>query len=238
MLLAGSDAAAGAPEVDVEAGAEAVASGFAEFDEGEGAGAEGGFVEAFGHQEDFVGGGVEFLGEGFDFGEVVFGLDDEFELVVVVLSELAEGGEVDAGVFVADGPLGVPLPGGGVGEFGGDGHEVADDGGGDGAGGFDGDVEAAGVEGVGEFRELGLDEGFAAGEDDVAEGGVGGGPIEEAVEGPVFTFGIPGGVGGIAPVAAEITAGGADEEGGDAGEEALALDGGEDFADFHGVSGG
>lgn len=62
VLAAGSDAAAGAPEVDVEAGAVAVASGFAEFDEGEGSGAEGGFVEAFGHQEDFVGGGVEFLG--------------------------------------------------------------------------------------------------------------------------------------------------------------------------------
>ena len=73
---------------------------------------------------------------------------------------------------------------------------------------------------------------FAAGEDDVF-GGVWEDLIEDLASGEIGAFGVPGGVGGVAPGAAEVAAGGADEDGGDAGKLSFALDGVEDLGDPH-----
>jgi hypothetical protein len=62
---------------------------------------------------------------------------------------------------------------------------------------------------------------------------VGGDRLEEGGDGAGFAFGVPGGVGRVAPSAAEVAAAGADEEGGDAGQFALALQGMEDLGNQH-----
>jgi hypothetical protein len=73
---------------------------------------------------------------------------------------------------------------------------------------------------------------FAAGEDGV--GAVKGEDfLGDVVEGEIRALGVPGGVGGIAPGAAEVAAGGAEEDGGYAGEFTFALDGVEYFSDAH-----
>jgi hypothetical protein len=48
-----------------------------------------------------------------------------------------------------------------------------------------------------------------------------------------MAFGVPTGVGGVAPDAAEVAAAGADEDRGDAGKFSFALDGMKEFGDFH-----
>lgn len=152
-----------------------------------------------------------------------------------------------AGVVVAGGPFaGELFGGGGTGELGADRHQVAGDGEVERAGGFDGDVVVGGAEFFAEGDEFGEEHGFAAGDDDVADGGRGVGVglvgrrpgvpglvppygesldfLEDFFDGAVLAFGPPGGVGGVAEPAAEVAAAGADEDAGRAGEEAFALE--------------
>ena len=226
----------------MEAGGEAVVFLFAEFGEGEGTLGEGGGVGAFGHEEDVLFGDGDLGGEGFDFGEVGGGGEDEFPLVVfdgavAVSGEGFQDWEVDAVFFVGLGEAaGLAIVRGGVGEFGGDGGEVdavfwevVEP---EGAGGFEGDVEVVGFQGGDEVGEFFEEHGFAAGEDDVGAV-IGEGFLEDGVDGHVGAIGGPGGVGGVAPGAAEVAAGGADEDGGGAGKFSFALEGVEDFADAH-----
>jgi len=121
----------------------------------------------------------------------------------------------------------------GVGELGAEGGEIAGDAiWRDGAGGFDGDVFAGCAEAAG---QLGSSRAI-----------IGSPPVRTtcdagwrrvsarmAIEGKGFAFGLPGRVFGVAPGAAEVAAGSADEDGGDAGELAFALEGVEDFGDAH-----
>lgn len=125
---------------------------------------EGGFCAAFWHEEDFGFGEVVGLLKVLDFCEVCLGLDDEFEPGVGFVGEVAEGVGVDSEFFVvaAVGEFSgdVPLVYGGV-------HEVGRD-----LGAVGLDLESVvGVLGAEDLDELSpgglLEEGFAAGEDDV-----------------------------------------------------------------------
>lgn len=160
--------------------------------------------------------------------------DDEFELVVGGEGEeFFEDFGLEAVLLVGLGEAAVfALPRGGVGELGGDAHQVAEDVGCDGAGGFDGDVVAEGLDAAGELGELFHDHGFAAGEDDVARG-LGGDVGEDLVDREIVAFGVPGGVGRVTPGAAKIAAAGTDEDGGNADELSFALDGVKEFGGKH-----
>ena len=59
------------------------------------------------------------------------------------------------------------------------------------------------------------------------------GLFQNFLDGHFRTFRFPRGVGSVAPVTAEIAAGGADKDGGNSSEKALSLDGVEDFRNSH-----
>ena len=247
-----------APEVDVEAGGEAVAFLFAEVGDPAGAVGEGFGVGAFGHEED-VGGVdavvwgeafVDLMDDLFDFGEIVGGGEDEFPLALfngsvaaplyppaAALCEGAKDGDVETVFFVGLGEAAVfAIRGRRVGQLRGDGGEVDGVGGKliepERSGGFDGDVLVVRLEGADEGDEFFEHHRLAAGEDNVI-GGMRKDLGEDLVCGEVGPFRVPRGVGGIAPGAAEVAAGRADEDGGNAGELSFALDGVENLGDAH-----
>lgn len=124
--------------------------------------------------------------------------------------------------------------GGGIGEFGTDGGKITGDAiWREGAGCFDGDVVAVGSKCLGEGMNVFCHQGFTACEDDVAECGAGGSLFDERFDGALLAVGVPRGVWGVAPAAAQVAAGGADEERWRAGEGALSLKGVECFSDVH-----
>jgi hypothetical protein len=104
-----------------------------------------------------------------------------------------------------------------------DGGQIAGDvGGWDGAGGFDGDVLSHGAQGGRQFVNARSHHRFAAGKDDewcrvTLDLG------EDGIDGHVGPLGVPGGVRGVAPSTPQIAPGGADEDRGDAGQFAFAL---------------
>jgi hypothetical protein len=94
-------------------------------------------------------------------------------------------------------------------------------------------VMAAGFQLGAELFDVGHDHRLTAGEDDVTNA-EGRDTIDDFRNGDVFALGVPTGVGGVAPDAAQVAAAGADEDGGDAGKFAFALDREEEFGEFHG----
>jgi hypothetical protein len=174
-------------------------------------------LASFGHEIDLVGvdrlGKVAFDGmdDRLDFvdGSVVFGSYDKFKLEVMVSDELGDNLRLEACFFMAL----VPVPWrrvgrGGVGRFWANAHECTGNLSVDGTGRFDrdGGVGKFGGEGGNGLKE----EGFAAGNDDVA--------VAEGVdlvfdfgEGQGGALGVPGGVGGIAPDATEVASTDTDE---------------------------
>src|SRR5690606_36124498 len=233
----GSGAAFVAIQLDVQAVGVAVAASLADFPEPGGAGAHPVERGGLGHEQDLVrrDRAVEFGEQGLDFVEVGGGGDDELELIRVGVDPGADDVGWPAGGLVAFAPGGrQAVVGERVAQLGRERGEVAGDAAGrDGGGGLDGDVVAGGAQGGGKRGQLFGEHGFASGEHGVATG-LGGGGGDELGDGLFGALGIPGGVGRVAPVAAEIAAGGADEERRHAGELALALDGIKGLGDEHG----
>ena len=150
------------------------------------------------------------------------------KLVGVGVDEALEDVGLEALALVAGSQGGVV--GGGVGEFGGDGHEIAGKVAVEGSGGLDGDLLAEGAAALGEGRHGVEEEGFAPGEDDMGHSEAVD-LVEDALDGHNGAFGVPRGVGGVAPDATQVTPARADEGGGDARPDAFSLDGGEDLGD-------
>ena len=66
-------------ELYVQAGAEAEAFSFADFDKPWGSGSESSAIDAFGHKKNSIRGDFgKFKEERFNFDQIVFGRDDEF----------------------------------------------------------------------------------------------------------------------------------------------------------------
>lgn len=158
-----------AEEADVKAVAIAVAMLQAEADESGLARGEGGLIDAFGHEKNSIGSDVrgDLCEEAMCLCEVIPAGDDEFELMRIGLNPLGKNSWPEAGGLMPGGPCGII--GGGVGELGTEGGEVAGNASGsDGAGRFDREVFSVAAEGVGEFVDARCDHGFPASEHAVA----------------------------------------------------------------------
>ena len=171
-----------------------------------------------------------------DLCEVLGGANNKLELLIGGrCDELVDGFKVEPAFFVACCPfarfVAWVVGGGGVGELGREAHEVArDPREGDGARGFDRDVESELSELVRERDELFEDHGLAAGEHGMADARCFG-FCDERLDGAFGELGFPARIRGIAPGAAEIAPRESAEPRGDAGEFAFALNGGEGFRD-------
>ena len=226
-----------AKEFNMKAVAVAVTVLLAEVDEGVVASADDAGFDSLGHEEDLGGGNgdVEFTGKFGQFVHVPGGGHDEFELEGVVCDPGIEDVEVEAGFVVAPGP-GVAeffRIGGGVGQFGTQGGEVAGDSfRSDGACSFDGNVLTVGLEQGQELGEFLSDHGFASGHHHVT-GPELHDPGSDIFHGHLGSGRVPGCVFGVAPGAAEVASGGADEDRGHPGEFTFALDRVENLRDQH-----
>ena len=131
--------------------------------------------------------------------------------------------------------------GGGVGKFGaqrgkvaGDSHSV--DLGRDRRRGLDGDVHPGGTQRGGEFANAVGHHRLAAGQHGVTAV-VTTHALHDGIDSHLLPFGIPGGVGCVAPAAAEIAARCADEDGRNAEQQPLTLDRVKDLGNPHVVTG-
>ena len=184
----------------------------------------GGIFQEGGGEEDLSAAVGEAVGADEVAGELVVGAIGEDELDLIIRGEGVE-------VFEAEGVGG----GAGAGAF-----DVDDlvDGAGDVceglfAAGLDHEGVVVGEEAVHEGQKFaGLEHGLAAGELDEAAGGEGFDLGEHLVGGEGLAAGE--GVLGVAPGAAQVAAGEADEDAGDPGEGAFALDGFVELDEMHG----
>ena len=188
----------------MEARGVTIAEGLAGFCDPAGTLIQGGCVAAFGHQEDFRRVGFQGVDQRVNFIEVRGLGDNEFELVVGVIHESAEGVRLKAELVVLDSPIRVVM-GRGVGELGRDAHEVAGDSAEDRAGGLDRDVVVKTFEGGAEGDAFLKEHRFTAGEDGVG-GGVSGDAGEDLIDRVIVAFGMPTRVGRVAPGATEVAA--------------------------------
>ena len=159
-----------------------------------------------------------------NFFQVAGGGDDKFQLEWVAGYPFPDDGRLPAELFV----LLLPgsrqsLVGRGIAEFGAERSQVAGNAlGRDGGGGFDGDVLASCAKCSRKFADALGNHRFATGEHAVGRG------VRQYVGNDLIhrhfrAFWVPGGIHGIAPVAPEITARCANEDGRDAGEFPFAL---------------
>ncbi len=229
-----SGSAGVAEEVDVETGAETEAALFAEIGDPETAIGEILPSDTLWHQQD-VGGvvGTDLKEQRVDLDQIFRSIHDEFKLVVGHGHESADDVEVDPRSFVGVGETAtVAIPGSRVPQFRADAGEIAGDVLPHGGGGFNRDVVSSVAESVRKFGDFRRDHGFAAGDNDVFRGEVGD-AIKDVIECHRLSLRGPGCVGRVAPDAAQVAPGRANERAGNAGEFALALDAVEEFGDVH-----
>lgn len=132
-----------AEEFYVQAGTEAEALSLADFDQPWGSGSESSAIDAFGHEKNSIRGDFGKLQEQrFNFDQIVFGRDDEFQLKRIFSNPFGDDRRLEAGGFVFLSPSGVARGGrGGVGKLGAERGQVAGDAvRKNSASGFDGDV--------------------------------------------------------------------------------------------------
>ena len=231
-----SDAPAITPQIDVEAGAETVTSGFANFRKPEATLADRVAVDTLGHEDDACAVGREAFDDRLNFGQVRGRGNHEFQLVRVIAHQASEDFGLIAQTIMQFSPAAsCALARRGVGEFGADAHEIAGDRFVDGAGRLDGDMQPAIAKSNSEGFDLGCDHGLAAGDNDMRGAKVRH-LIDDLINCQVFAFGMPGGVRSIAPGAAQIAAGSANEDRWDADKDALTLNREKNLGDFHGLS--
>ncbi len=122
----------------------------------------------------------------------------------------------------------------GVGKFGAEGGKITRDVvGREGARGFDGDVVTCRAERLGQIVDFLGEKGFSACQDHMAKRGAGSGFLEDGINGSLGAFGVPRCVGCIAPTAAQVATGGADEKRGGPGQGPFALDRVKCLSDVH-----
>ena len=233
--LATSGSTLVAIELHVQTRTVAESSSFADLADPVSAGMEGLDVDALGHEED-VGGlpAAKFGQQFFDFVQIIFGRDNKFELKIWrVIDELLDHRNIDPILFMRFGEsTAFSFPWSGIRELGGEAGQIELDWLVNRGRGFDGYVTVFFFEGGGQIDDVGHDHRFAAGEDDVL-GAVLAPGVYDLLHAHIAPLGFPTGVIGIAPGAAEVAAAGSDEKGGEAGQLAFALDGIEEFGDFH-----
>ena len=235
--IGGSGSARVAEEADVEAVAETVPLAQAKFDQHRPTLVKGRGNDPLGHEQDFRRRNFQARGcnDRFDLREVGCRGNDEFELVWIRGNPLAEDLGAESGFFVSGDPGGIDRTGGGrrIRQFRAERGEVAGDAtGSNGAGGFNSDVFAERTKSGGEFVDSAGDHGLAA-----SENHMGGGMFfhffNNGIDRHLRAFGIPRGVGRVAPTATQIAAGRAKENRWHADEFALALDGIKNLGDQH-----
>ena len=191
---------------------------------------------AFRHQQDLVrrDGTVQIRQQRLDFIHVGGGGHDELQLVVAVVDPRADDVGLPTKLIVFLAPTGgEAFVRRGVAELGAERGEVARDAlGQNGGRRLDGDVFAGGAEGLRKFADVFGDHRLAAGEHAVLSR-VFGDLINDLPHGHLRAFGIPRGIHGVAPVAAEVATGGSDEHRRHTRQFALPLNGIKNFRDKH-----
>ena len=208
--------------------------------------AEGLHIGSFGHQQNPVtgesGNGPDLVEELLDLGKILDTRDHELELAGSRLKPLPDDFGLKAGGFMAFTPRACGLGiGGGVGQLGAQrgkvtGYPHSVDMERDRRRGLDGDVHPGRTERRGEFADAGGHHRLAAGQHGVTAV-VTTDALHDGIDPHLLPLGVPGGVGCVAPAAAEIAARCADEDRGDAEQQPLPLDRVKDLGNPHLVTG-